>query len=163
MGGRIFRGSTHPDVFLSSYADQADQPEEYWRETLDQKGKCVFGLFDSDKPIGITAVFTKREDPSGQTGILAMSYIAEPYRRMGLSKLLYEARIGWALKHLPWTKLVVSHREGNEASRRANQAFGFQLDSKKAIKWPDGSEDEEWNYSLDLVTMRNRNPPSPQP
>ncbi len=145
---------THPGVYQGTYKDSAARPDSEWLEMLDQKGKCVFGLFDRDSMIGLTAVFTWHEDQSGESGAFAMSYIEPEYRNLGLSRYLYEARIHWGLRYLPWKKLVIAHREGNEPSRRAMIANGFHFVNKKKIKWPDGAEDWEYNYEIDLTKLR---------
>jgi RimJ/RimL family protein N-acetyltransferase len=145
----------HPDVYLVSYKDAAARPEHEWQELLDGKGKCVFGLYDSDKIIGFAAVFTWWKDSSGQSGILGMDYIDPLYRGRRLSKVLYQARIDWAKQHQPFKRLVISHREGNEASRRANQSFGFKFIGKEEIDWPDGTKAPDYRYELDLAALRN--------
>jgi len=130
-------------------------PKSYWLETLDCKGKQVFGLFDDQTLIGITGVFTWREDPSGQTGVMAMSFIEPSYRGQGHSNLFYKARIDFALQYKAWKKLVISHREGNEASRRAMIKHGFTLTGTEETDWPDGTRDREYNYVLDLEKLRS--------
>jgi RimJ/RimL family protein N-acetyltransferase len=145
----------HPGVYLGSYKAAAARTETEWQEMLDSKGKCIFGLFDSDKIIGLAAVFTSREDSNGQSGILAMDYIDPLYRGRRLSKLLYQARIDWAKQYRPFKRLVISHREGNEASRRANQSFGFKFVGKEEIDWPDGTKALDYRYELDLAALRN--------
>jgi RimJ/RimL family protein N-acetyltransferase len=144
----------HPDVYLASYKDAATRTEREWAEMLDGKGKCIFGLFDGDKIIGLAAIFTLREDPSGQSGVLAMDYIDPLYRGRRLSKLLYEARIDWAKQHPSFRRLVVSHREGNEASRHANQSFDFKFIGKEEVSWPDGTKAPDYTYELDLAARR---------
>ncbi len=145
----------HPDVYLGSYKEAAARTEREWMQMLDGEGKCIFGLFDAAKIVGLAAVFTSREDSSGQTGVLAMDYIDPIYRGRHLSRLLYEARIEWAKQHQPFKRLVISHREGNEASRRANQAFDFKFISKDEISWPDGTTAPDYEYELDLGKPRN--------
>ena len=144
----------HPDVYSASYGEAAARTERDWTEMLDGKGKCIFGLFDGDKIIGLAAVFTSREDPGGETGVLAMDYIDPLYRGRGLSRLLYQARIDWAKQYLPFRRLVVSHREGNEPSRRANQSFEFKFVGKEEMDWPDGMRAADYVYELDLAAMR---------
>lgn len=122
----------HPD-------EAAASPDSYWQETLDGRGKQVFGLFDGARMIGITAVFTDREDPSGETAFLAMSYIGPEYRGRKLSRLLYQARIDWAKAQPQFKQIAVSHRADNESSRRAHQAFGFEYVGSKEKRWPDGT------------------------
>ncbi len=145
-----------PGVFLGKYEDAKNFPQEHWQETLDGQGKQVFGLFDNQELIGITAVFTWREDPSGETGVMAMSYIMPEYRGQGFSKLFYKARIEWAIHYRPFKKLAIGHREGNEPSRRAMLDHGFQYTGQDMIEWPDGVEDIEYNYELDLEKLRKQ-------
>jgi RimJ/RimL family protein N-acetyltransferase len=138
----------HQGVFGDNYDESRQRPDEYWHETLNGQGKGVFGLFDGQKIIGITAIFTDREDPSGQTAVLAMSYILPEYRGHKLSRLLYTARIDWAKDQPQLTRIVVSHRESNEASRRANQAFGFKYIGSKEKVWPDGITENQCLYEM---------------
>jgi RimJ/RimL family protein N-acetyltransferase len=144
----------HPDVYTGSYKETAARTESEWMELLDGKEKCIFGLFDGDSIIGLAAVFRSREDPSGQSGVLAMDYIDPLYRGRRLSRILYQARIDWAKQHRPFRRLLISHREGNEASRRANQSFGFKFIGKQQIDWPDGTKAPDYVYELDLATLR---------
>ena len=145
----------HPDAYLGSYQQSAARTERAWMEMLDGKGKCIFGLFDGEKIIGLAAIFTSRDDPSCQSGVLAMDYIDPLYRGRRLSRLLYQARIDWAKQHPRFTRLVVCHREGNEASRRANQSFAFKLVGKEEIGWPDGTKASDYVYELDLAPLRS--------
>ncbi len=119
-------------VFLPSYAEGLAMPESYWRDLAAQVNSCLFGLYDADRLIGLSSVFTDRDDPSGKTAKLAMSYINRAYRGRKLSRLYYEARIAWA-RSRGFERIVVGHREGNEASRRANQAFGFRYFESEEI------------------------------
>lgn len=107
-------------------------------------------MFDEDKIIGLSSVFTWKTDKTGRTALLAMSFIAEAYRGKGYSKLFYESRIAWAKQQNQFEKILVSHREGNEASCAANQAFGFKFTGKEIIDWPDGLKDFEHNYELKI-------------
>jgi len=145
----------HPDVYSGSYGEAAGRTERDWIEMLDGKGKRIFGLFDGDRMIGLAAVFTSRDDPDGQSGVLAMDYIDPLYRGRRLSRLLYQVRIDWAKQHLPFRRLVVSHREGNEPSRRANQCFDFKFVGKEETDWPDGTKAPDYVYVLDLAALRN--------
>jgi RimJ/RimL family protein N-acetyltransferase len=63
-------------------------------------------------------------------------------------------RIDWAKNYPSFKRLVISHRDGNEASRRANQAFGFKFIGKELIEWPDGGKAFDHTYELDLNLLR---------
>jgi RimJ/RimL family protein N-acetyltransferase len=145
----------HPGVFSGIYDVEKLSSDQKWKETLSGGDKCVFGLFEDKILIGITGLFTWREDPSGQSGVMAYSYIEPAYRGQRLTQLMYKARIDWAIHHKYFKRLVIAHREGNEPSRRAMIAHGFQFIDKIRKKWPDGIEDWEYNYELDLEKLRS--------
>lgn len=137
-----------PGVFSSAYEGELARAEDWWRDTLGGPGRRVFGLFDGDRLIGITAVFTSRDDPSGSTALLAMSFILPDYRGRGLSDLFYRARLAWVRERPQFKRILVSHRASNEASRRANQRHGFILVGRAPRTWPDGSTEDELSYEL---------------
>jgi hypothetical protein len=56
-----------PGVFATSYDEAAARSPQEWQDTIKGHAHQVFGLFDGQILIGITAVFTWRGDPSGQT------------------------------------------------------------------------------------------------
>jgi RimJ/RimL family protein N-acetyltransferase len=147
---------TNQAVFGGTYEDAEQRATEHWKEMLSDKRHAFFCLYEQAKIIGLTGVFTWREDPTNETALFVMSFIEPDYRGKGLSKLFYEARIDWCLQQAHFTKILVGHREGNDASRRANQAFGFKLVSKKMDLWPDGSQDYLYEYELDLVSLRQQ-------
>lgn len=146
--------SLHPGFYCGTRADAEKRPNAEWKETLDGQGKQVFGLFDGETLIGITAVFTCRDDPSGRTGVFAMSFIEPDYRGRGYADLYYKARIDFGVKHLPWMRLAVSHRADNTPSRRAILRHGFTLIGQKEKSWPDGKRMDELMYELDLEFLR---------
>ncbi len=152
---RIRALSLHSNYFLSDEEKAKAYPDERWQEPINHPYKEVFGLFDSNEMIGITGVFQMLdEDPSGETAVMAMSFIEPAYRGKGYSKLLYDARINWAVERPLLKKLKCGHREGNEASRRAMLSKGFELIGTDRIIFGDGSEDTEYIYMLDLEKLR---------
>jgi RimJ/RimL family protein N-acetyltransferase len=150
---RLHALKTEPGVFLGAYEDEVKNTEERWKDWLSQDRKCVFGLFDGQNLVGITGVFTSRHDPSGQTAVLGTSYILPVYRGQGYSRLLYQARLDWVAMQPQIRRVVVSHRETNESSRRANQAFGFRRTHVETITWPDGTTGDEICYELDAESL----------
>jgi len=139
-----------PGVFAASYDSAAALSPEEWQDTVQGPDHQVFGLFDEARLIGITAAFTWRDDPSGETALLAMSFIIPEYRGRGLSQLLYEARLIWIRTRSQFRRVVVYHRESNERSRRANQRFGFSVLQRASRKWPDGATEDEVLYELKM-------------
>lgn len=139
----------HQAVYTRRYEDEAAVSEAEWRERTNQKDGKIFGLFDGWKLIGLTGVFSYWGDTSGKSAVLGMSYIDKAYRGLGLSRLLYQARIDWA-KAAGFERVVVAHKEGNEASRRANAAFGFKATHIETANFGDGSIANQHFYELDL-------------
>lgn len=141
-------------VYLAHPDEVKSRPDSRWIEDLEGQNQQIFGLFDGENIIGLCAVFTSRDDPSGQTGVMAMAFIEPDYRGRGYSSLLYKARIDFALKHQAWTTLTISHREGNEPSKRAMLKHGFELKDSEMIDWPDGTRDADYHYELNLEELR---------
>ncbi|MCK5385022.1 MAG: GNAT family N-acetyltransferase [Alphaproteobacteria bacterium] len=154
---RIRALTLHTGYFMETPEQAKAHKEDYWLERLDNKGKRVFGLYDSATMIGITAVFTWRKDPTGKTGIMGYSFIEPKYRAQGYSSHLYKARLDFALKHEPWTKLHISHRRGNLPSRAAIIKHGFQYVGTEDFNFPDQTCDLEHHYELDLCVLRQDN------
>ncbi len=138
-----------PGVFAARYERSVAQTAEFWQSlAAGDDEHQVFGLFDGDTLIGITAVFKYDGDERGETAVFAMSYIEPAHREGGLSKRLYEARLEWVAARPAFTTVRVSHRRSNEVSRRANQRFGFTLVNVVEAEWPDGTVDDELIYEL---------------
>ncbi|NRA65681.1 MAG: GNAT family N-acetyltransferase [Pseudobacteriovorax sp.] len=113
----------HPDLFAPS-EDETTFTQADWKARLANPNAGTFGLYSSDDIIGLTGIVVDRNDPT--RGIFIMSYIREAFRQKGLSSLFYKQRIEWASQH-PTIKTVESgHVEGNQASYKANQRFGFR-------------------------------------
>jgi len=143
-----------PGVFAVRYEDAITNPPEFWRSTIKGPAHQVFGLFDGGKLIGITAAFSHRDDPTGQTALLAMSFILPDYRGRGLSRMFYDARLAWICAQPQFKRVVVSHRESNEASRRANQRRGFLAIEKTPHIWPNGEREDEVFYELKISSLK---------
>ena len=153
---RIRALTMHPDLFGEKPENAKAYPDEVWLETLDGKGKQVFGLFDGSIMIGITAIFTRRKDPSGKTGTMVYSFIEPKYRGYGYSSYLYKARFDFALKNKDWTKLHISHREDNAPSRAAIIKHGFTYIGAEEYEFPDGTRAPEHHYEMDLLALRKK-------
>ena len=145
-----------PGVFSLSYDEATKWSPQEWQAEMKGPGHQVFGLFDEKSLIGITAAFTYRGDPTGQTALLAMSSISLPYRGRGLSSMLYDARLAWIRAQPQFRRVLVSHRKSNEASRRANQRHGFIQTKEVPRSWPDGEIEDEVFYELEIADEKAR-------
>jgi RimJ/RimL family protein N-acetyltransferase len=129
--------SLHPNFFAPS-RDEFQFTETDWKERLSNPDGANFGLFnDINELIGLTGINRDKDDRS--RAWLVASYIKAPYRRMGLTRLLYEARIQWAKAQNDINTLVVHHRADNEPSRKSHQKFNFEFVKEYAPDtWPNG-------------------------
>lgn len=137
--------------FGGKYEDEANRPQEFWVAWIN--GGAVFGLFDHSHIVGMTSVFISRDDPTGSTAYMAASYILPEYRGNGYFDKLYTARIEWAKSQPGLKKAIVSHRDGNEAQRRATVKHGFLFASKAMQTWPDHTSALELTYELQLRSI----------
>jgi RimJ/RimL family protein N-acetyltransferase len=145
---RLFALQTEPGVFFASYDGELALADDEWQRRIAGVGCIIFGLFAGNDLIGITGVVADRDDPTGKTAVLVMSYIRPEYRGRGLTAILYEARLKWIASQPQFTRTIVSHRASNEASARAIRQHGFILIDRIPRTWPDGTDDDEVRYTL---------------
>lgn len=138
----------HPDVYGGSLANALRYSDSEWQNMLSRHDSAFFGLFDDGTLVGSGGVFMK--DEATKTGMLIGGYIRESYRNKGYSRMIYEARIKWAKESSLFNKLIVGHRKGNEASRRANQAFDFHYVGEHEEKFGDGTIGIHVEYEMRL-------------
>ena len=153
---RLHALATEPDKFSSNYAKENAYTDDIWQTQLSNPASAFFGLFDGDQLTGITGIIRKDLDAHANEAICIASYLLPEYRGKGLSKMFYQARLDWAVKEPGLQYVCVGHRASNIASYRANQAFGFKLVSKEMRTWPDGMEEDQHIYRLDLNTYESR-------
>ena len=146
---RIRAVSMHTHYFLETPEGAENRSESFWRDGLSGIGKCIFGMFDKKDIIGISGVFTHREFPDGKTADFGMTFIEPAYRGLKLSRLFYEARINWAREN-GFERIEISHHIENEASKNANQRFGFKYVGEHMRDWPDGTRALDIKYELVL-------------
>ena len=135
-------------MFELTYAQAATRTEADWRALLSPERQQIFGLFDGDKLIGISGVFTSREDAAAAH--LIMHFILPEYRGRKLSRLFYEASLDWARSRKTFRRIVVAARESNAPSLGAMSAAGFQPTHRETHTWPDGATEDEIWYELRL-------------
>ncbi len=149
---RLHALRTEPGVFFSSHEREVGAADDVWQDLAAGAGGLqVFGAFDGAVLVGITGVFPHRDDPTGATAALGMTYLRPDYRRRGLSALFYETRLRWIREQPRFTRVAVSHRRSNEASRRAIERARFVRLGALSRTWPDGGVEDELQYELRLA------------
>ena len=139
-----------PNVFGSNHAKEAAYTDDKWQSAIVDDKMGIFGLFHYEDVIGMTGIALARDDASGTTAKLWGSWLEKSWRKQGLSKKMYEARLDWAKPHPAVRRIVVSHRQSNAASKKANQKHGFKFDRLEYHTWNDGVEEPEVFYVLNL-------------
>lgn len=147
---RLLALRSEPGLFYRSAAEDAELNEADWRALLADEKHRIFGVFDGERLVGITAALTARTDPSGRTAVLGMSFLRPEYRRRGLAHDLYRVRMEWIRGAGRFARATVSHRRSNEASRRAIERAGFAQVGVEPHTWPDGGEEDDLLYELRL-------------
>lgn len=138
---------TEPSKFGSNYAKEASYSNADWCSLLENENRAIFGLYHFDSLIGLTGVALFNGDPS--KAIFFSSFVQPHHRGRGLSALFYKERINWA-KQKGCASILVSHREGNDVSRAANQRFGFEFTHAEDVLWPDAIRAKELMYALNI-------------
>lgn len=137
--------ATSPSVFGNSLALESTFPDSQWEERISSAGNAIWGLFYKEEIIGLTSVFGDTNVPGEAR--FTTSFIRPAHRGQGLATLFYQARIAWA-KSAGLRRIWITHRIGNEPSRRANQRAGFKYTHTETRMWPDGQEAENLFYEL---------------
>ena len=96
----------NPDVFSPS-VNEFERSNSEWQNFVKNPKFQGFVLRCNNKAIGLTGIIEDRDYPNGDTGLFVMSFIDKEYRGKGLSKLLYEARINWAIEKSQYKRLIV--------------------------------------------------------
>lgn len=140
---RLLALKSAPGMFESTYAQAAARTEADWRALLSAERQQIFGMFDSDKLVGIAGVFTAKDDPA--SAHLVMDFILPEYRGQGLWQQMYAARLDWARNRKAFRRAIVAARESNAPSLGTMRAAGFAQTRRESHTWPDGvTEDEIW-------------------
>lgn len=139
-----------PGNYFLSLAEAETRTEADWRAMLAVSRMAIFGLDAGGQLAGVTAVYIADEDPSGSTAGFGMSYIRPAWRGQGHAATLHKVRFDWTLAN-GMTRIIVSHRASNTASRKAIERSGFTRTGACAHVWPDGMEEEDVQYELMLA------------
>lgn len=140
----------YPKYFLDNAEQASLRSDKEWTEYLIGDHKKVFGLFDHENLIGIASIYKPNTNDDCNTAHLAMGFIHTEFRGIGLSSLLYNARLNWAKSNSTIRILKISHRKENLVSAKAITKNGFQYISEKTEKYGDGTTGTSLKYKLDL-------------
>lgn len=147
---RLLALKTHASVYGSTFEAENRMTQEEWIDLLGNERHGIFGLFDGHDLVGLSSAFSWKEDESGKSAILCNWFLKESYRGDGRFINLVQKTIDWVKEQGRFERIIVSHREGNEGSRKANQKLGFSYTETVSRFWPDGVEADEHMYEIKL-------------
>jgi GNAT superfamily N-acetyltransferase len=136
-----------PGMFGNSYVFESEFTDIQWKERVANPSGACFGLYSYKELIGITSIIIDKE--KAHEAYMTQSYIQKTYRRIGLSRMLYQARLEWAKKR-NLKRLIIAHKRSNVASKNANQHFGFKYTHQEVRNWLDASIEPMIYYELKL-------------
>lgn len=125
---RLLALADSPSAFGSSYAAEADQPDDHWtgRAVLGAAGErsvTFFAMVD-ESVVGLVSAY--RPDPARLSAELVSMWVSPAHRRAGVAVELVKAVVGWAHQTgMASVELWVTR--GNDAAVRLYETVGFRL------------------------------------
>ncbi len=115
----------HPEVFGSSYDEEAQLDDAEFLRMISQPPGCTLGAFAGDELVGIAGLLVPVRQKQRHKGIIVGVYVVAEHRRFGLARRLVEALIAEArLASLRVVELAVT--VGNQPARRLYYRLGFR-------------------------------------
>jgi ribosomal protein S18 acetylase RimI-like enzyme len=137
-----------PQAFGASYADQAANPDDFWKERLqrvavsDTEGLLFARI--GQQLVGMIGWF--REPSSPQAKLVAM-YITQAARGRGIGSLLVHAALEDMSSHGDIEVVVLSVNRGQTAAVSLYEKHGFSVCSESALQMGDGME--HWTLEME--------------
>ncbi|MES2479754.1 MAG: GNAT family N-acetyltransferase [Bacteroidota bacterium] len=139
---------SEPGNFGNSFQFESAFTDQQWLDRVSNPNGVCYGLYAGSALIGITSIIIANAENS-EEAYMTQSYIRKDYRKLGLSKMLFEERIKWA-RERNLKRIIIGHRESNQISKQANQNFGFKYTHQEDCTWPDGATEPMLYYELIL-------------
>lgn len=117
-----------PWAFGSSYAAEADQPDEFWTDralhgAAGERSVTFFAVVD-ESVVGLVSAY--RPDPAGLRAELVSMWVSPAHRRAGVAVELVTAVVSWAHQTgMATVELWVTR--GNDAAVHLYETAGFRL------------------------------------
>ena len=116
-----------PSAFGSSYAEEADQPDDRWTERAMRgaDGERSITFFATVDGSAVGLVSAHRTDPSGLAAELVSMWVSPAHRRSRIAIELVTAVVGWA-ERTGTEAVELWVTRGNDAAARLYEAVGFR-------------------------------------
>jgi RimJ/RimL family protein N-acetyltransferase len=120
----------HPEAFTSSAAERAALPMQWWLARLDggvAPQEVGFGAFHQGQLAGVAGLsFETRERVRHKATLFGM-YVPEPFRQLGLGRLLVQACLDHARTRGGVRQVMLTVTQGNASAERLYAGCGFQV------------------------------------
>jgi RimJ/RimL family protein N-acetyltransferase len=129
---RLASLETDPDAFGATYARDAAQPPDWWKQwaaqSEDGTRQRTFVLVDSqDRWLGLA--LARRDDDRAGSAVVNAMWVSPEARGRRAATSLCDACADWAAER-GLGELTLTVIAGNEAARRAYEAAGFVISGK---------------------------------
>lgn len=123
-----------PSAFGSSYEEQANYPDELWKE---RAPSTLFAFVDGI-PAGLIGLYRQPRIKQKHIVNVVSFYVKRQYRNMGLGKALLD-EIMTHIRELPGvTKVSIGVNTTQIAAQRIYQNYGFEVVGKCKREFRDG-------------------------
>lgn len=95
-------------------------------KTYPSLGHYLFGVFDDDRLVGVTALTRKNSEKYSHKAFLWGMYVYPDYRKKGASKLLMDYSISWAKEQQGLESIILFVTASNTAGMKFYQRYSFQ-------------------------------------
>jgi len=124
--------------------EQKFSDQQWIERCTETPDRCLFGLFDNDRLVGMLLSKKWEGDKSGHTAYWGHAYIHPNYRGHGEGKPLYELREKWSTEH-GFNRAVFSFLDQNRRSMEIHIKRGAKYMYTEHIKCHDGLT-EPWHW-----------------
>ena len=116
-----------PAAFSSTYAESLAQPDEYWRQRLRDERRLHFMARVDDRTAGMVGCHLGSDEGDPRLADVVGMYVARPYRRLGIGRLLLHTLIERVATFPDVTTLRLWVGETQHPARRLYEAIGFRV------------------------------------
>jgi ribosomal protein S18 acetylase RimI-like enzyme len=118
---------TEPAAFSSTYAESLARPDEYWRQRLGDARRVHFVARVGDRAVGMVGCHLGSDEADASLADVFGMYVSEPYRRLGVGRLLLRTLIEWVLALPEVTAIKLWVGESQRPARHLYESIGFQV------------------------------------
>ena len=137
-----------PQAFGSSCADQAANPDSFWKERL-QRGadSAIDGLLFARSEQQLVGMIGWVREPSSSRSILVAMYVTEAARGRGIGSMLVQAALEDMGSHEDIEVVVLSVNRDQTAAVSLYEKHGFSVCRESAVQMGDGIE--HWTLEME--------------